>query len=203
MDALLYLAKEGKVSGPFDAQKVESMKQSGDFYTYEWMWDGKSPDWAPVPRKLSSPPNLPAEATKTVTKVAAPTPAATVAKTAAHPAATSPTVAIAAAQPARQSRFQGVEIKASSKTFFAVIFDNRQAIGGEVTQAHSRGAHFVSTPSQTVPLSKGTRASVDLLDETTDRSTKIPSTIESVTRMGDRWVLELAWDACPLLDDSK
>lgn len=195
MDALLYLAKEGKVSGPFDAQKVESMKQSGDFYTYEWMWDGKSPDWAPVPRKLSSPPNLPAEATKTLKKVPGPADSST-------PGVNTPSLAPAAAQPARQSRFQGVEIKASSKTFFAVIFDNRQAIGGEVTQAHSRGAHFVSTPSQTVPLSKGTRASVDLLDETTDRSTKIPSTIESVSRMGDRWVLELAWDACPLLDDA-
>ncbi|MBC7385562.1 MAG: hypothetical protein H7301_05270 [Cryobacterium sp.] len=182
MEALLYLAKEGKVSGPFTPPQVEELKLSGEFYRYEWMWDGEAPDWSAVPRKLTSPPGLPAERTKTLTKI---------------PAAVDTPIL----QPVKVARpFQGVDIQTSSKVFCAVLFDNRQSIGGEVTKAHSRGAHFVSTPSQTTPLSKGTRALVDLLDESNDRSTKIQATVATVSRMGDRWVLELEWSGCPLLD---
>jgi hypothetical protein len=189
MEALLYLAKEGKVSGPFDSKQVESMKASGEFYAYEWMWDGQAPDWSPVPRKLSSPPGLPAEATKTLTRVPA------------DPQAKSATpISQPQAQAPLQTRFQGVEIKKSSKLFYAVLFDNRQTLGGEVSEAHTRGARFISAPTHGTPLPKGSRALVDLLDEATDRSTKIPAQVENVSRMGDRWVIDLAWDSCPLLD---
>jgi len=182
MDAPVYLAKEGKVSGPFEPNQISELKSSGEFYTYEWMWDGKSPDWAPVPRKLTAPPGLPAEKTKTLTKVPASTTAA----------------APAQAQAARP--FQGVDLKTSTKTFCAVLFDSRITLGGEITQAHARGGHFVSTPSQGVPISKGTNALIDVLDESSDRSAKIQANVSSVSRMGDRWVLELEWAGLPLLD---
>lgn len=182
MDAPVYLAKEGKVSGPFEPAQIEELKRSGEFYKYEWMWDGKSPDWAPVPRKLFSPPELPTERVKTVTKVQA-------AETAPAPAAT------------LQSRpFQGADIKTSKKTFCAVLFDSRITLGGEVSQAHARGAKFISTPTQEIPVSRGTNAMIDLLDESTDRAAKLQTSIAGVSRMGDRWVLELEWSSCPLLD---
>lgn len=181
MDAPAYLAKEGKVSGPFEPTQIEAMKRSGEFYTYEWMWDGKSPDWAPVPRKLSSPPGLPAERTKTLTKITV----GEVTKTGAGTNAGS---------------FQGADIKTSAKTFCAVLFDSRVTLGGEVSQVHSRGAKFVSTPTQGIPVSKGTNALIDLLDESSDRSAKLQTSITTVSRMGDRWVLELEWANCPLLD---
>lgn len=192
MDAPAYLAKDGKVSGPYEPAQIEELKSSGEFYKYEWMWDGKSPDWTPVPRKLSSPPGLPAETTKTLTKI----PPSETSKTGitVSPSQTS-------APAAQQSRpFQGVDIKTSKKTFCAVLFDSRVTLGGEVTQAHSRGAKFVSTPTHDIPVSKGTNALIDLLDESSDRSAKIQTSITTVSRMGDRWVLELEWSSCPLLD---
>lgn len=193
MDAPVYLAKEGKVSGPFEPAQIEELRRSGEFYKYEWMWDGKSPDWAPVPRKLSSPPGLPAETTKTLTKI----PVAETTKTGITVAPShSPNTAPAAVAGA----FHGADIKTSAKSFCAVLFDSRVTLGGEVTQAHSRGAHFVSTPTQDIPVSKGTNALIDLLDESTDRSAKLQTTISKVSRMGDRWVLELEWADCPLLD---
>jgi hypothetical protein len=181
MDAATYLAKEGKVTGPFDASRIEEMKASGEFYKYEWMWDGQSPDWAPVPRQLASPPALP-EPSKKITRIsvdqtAAPQPAA-----------------------AQSKPFAGADIKTSKKVFCAVLFDTRLTIGGEVSQAHSRGGKFISTPTHQVPVSKGSNAILDLLDESTDRSAKIQSSVVGVSRMGDRWVLELEWQACPLLD---
>ncbi len=181
MDAPVYLAKEGKVSGPFEPAQIEALRKSGEFYTYEWMWDGKSPDWAPVPRKLSSPPILPAE--RTLTKVTV----------------TEKTKTGAGAPAAQSSTFHGADIKTSTKKFYAVLFDSRITLGGEVSQVHSRGAHFVSTPTHDIPVSKGTNALIDLLDEGTDRSAKLQTTISSVSRMGDQWVLELEWADCPLL----
>jgi hypothetical protein len=183
MDATVYLAKEGKVSGPFDSKKIEEMKASGEFYRYEWMWDGQSPDWSPVPRKLHSPPALPdsapeREKTKTTTT----------------------TVSPAAASSAAAKPFKNVDIETSNQVFYAVLFDSRTTLGGEVSQAHSRGGKFISGPTQATPFSKGSTALVDLLDEKTDRSAKVQAQIGSVSRMGDRWMLELEWASCPLID---
>ncbi len=189
MDAPVFLAREGKVTGPFDSKKIEEMKASGEFYKYEWMWDGQSPDWSPVPRKLASPPPLPEDRTRTLTKV----PGAEAGKS---PAATQPAPA---AKTSGSQPYAGVELKTSAKTFCAVLFDSRLTIGGEVSQAHSRGGKFISTPSQSLPVSKGAVVLLDLLDESTDRSTKIQSSVSQVSRMGDRWVLDLEWPGCPLL----
>lgn len=185
MDAPMYLSKEGKVSGPYEPSQIEELKRSGEFYTYEWMWDGKSPDWSAVPRKPSLPPGLPTETTKTLTKI-----------TVTESAKTGNTVP--ASEKTKPSK--GVDIKTSAKTFCAVIFDSRVTLGGEVSLAHSRGAKFISTPTHDVPVSKGTSALIDLLDESSDRSAKLQTSILNVSRMGDRWVLELEWANCPLLD---
>lgn len=184
MDAPVYLAKEGKVAGPFDPKKIEAMKASGEFYKYEWMWDGQSPDWAPVPRKLHSPPALPAGAVQEKEKTTT----------------TTVKVATAAAPAASKPSFQGVDIETSKQVFCAVLFDNRTTLGGEVSQAHSRGGKFVSNPTQAVPFSKGATALLDVLDEKSDKSVKVQTQIASVSRMGDRWMLELEWNSNPLVD---
>ncbi len=184
MESQVFLAKEGKVSGPFDANQIEAMKRSGEFYRFEWMWDGQSPDWSPVPRNLASPPPLPEERTQTQVPGA---------ETKVSPA-TNRSAPVAAKSP-----FAGADIKTSEKTFCAVLFDNRLTIGGEVTQAHARGGKFVSTPSQSTPIQKGATALLDLLDEANDRSTKIQTQVLQVSRMGDRWVLDLEWAQLPLL----
>jgi hypothetical protein len=190
MESLTYLAKAGKVLGPFDQKQITEMKNSGEFYKFEWMWDGQSPDWSPVPRQLTSPPSLP-EPSKTITRIS-------VDQTATHDAKKSAPTPVAVS--AKGASFHGADIKTSAKTFCAVLFDTRLTIGGEVSQAHSRGGKFISTPTHQVPVSKGSNALLDLLDEATDRSTKIQTSVTSVSRMGDRWVLELEWSAMPLLD---
>ncbi len=193
MELPTYLAKAGKVTGPFDAKHIATMKSSGEFYTYEWMWDGQSPDWSPVPRQLTSPPSLP-EPSKSVTRITVDQTSTSIdVKSSASKAA--PASASASAKP-----FGGADIKTSNKTFCAVLFDTRLTIGGEVSHAHSRGGKFISTPTHSVPVSRGSNALLDLLDESTDRSTKIQTSITNVSRMGDRWVLDLEWSSMPLLD---
>jgi hypothetical protein len=192
MELPTYLAKAGKVTGPFDATHIEAMKASGEFYTYEWMWDGQSPDWAPVPRQLASPPALP-EPSKTITRITVDQTSTAIDAKAARGAPAPKTVSA-------KGSFHGADIKTSDQTFCAVLFDTRLTIGGEVSHAHSRGGKFISTPTHQVPVSKGSNALLDLLDERTDRSTKIHASVTNVSRMGDRWVLDLEWSSMPLLD---
>lgn len=40
-----YLAKAGKVSGPFSSTEIEWMRLSGEIAAYTWLWDGA---WSPV-----------------------------------------------------------------------------------------------------------------------------------------------------------
>ena len=161
-----YLAKDGKVFGPYDATKIAALRKSGEFFTYEWMWDGKSPDWSPVPRKLHNPPPLPGNEEVKLTG----------------------------------KKREGVEIEASNKAFCAIAFDTRSSLAGEVSGAHSRGAKFVSNPSEHTPFSKGSTIWVDLLDEAADRSAKVKSVVTQVSRMGTQWVMELEWGGCPLIE---
>lgn len=175
MDSPSYLAKNGKVYGPYEAAKIAELKASGDFYDYEWMWDGQAPDWAPVPRKLKSPPPLPGGVT--------------------------PQVAPSAPGQKRPppSPMKSVEIETSKKLFPAICFDNRTTMGGEVSHAHSRGGRFVSLPNSPSVFPKGATVSVDLLDEAADKTAKIKSVVSGVSRLDNRWVLELEWGECPLL----
>ncbi len=62
----IYLAKNGKTVGPFTPDQISEMTESGELHRYEWIWDGSSPDWKPVPRKAKAPPPRPEI---TVTKV--------------------------------------------------------------------------------------------------------------------------------------
>jgi hypothetical protein len=190
MDALTYLSKDGKVSGPFDSKQVESMKASGEFFTYEWMWDGQAPDWSPVPRK--APPPLPpsggapAATEKTKTSI-------TVTESAPAAAKTAPAAAKA------KTAATSTNVTVSKKSFAAVLFDGRQTLGGAIEGASSKGARFLSNPSNSVPFSKGASANVDMLDESSDRSAKVLAQITGVSRMGDRWAIDLEWAGCPLL----
>lgn len=174
MSAPTYLAKDGKVFGPYDSAKVEELRASGKFFEYEWMWDGEAPDWSPVPRKLKSPPPLPGGAIPTV----------------------APTIAVASTPPKPK---QNVVIETSDKSFCAIAYNNRLTMGGEVSQAHSRGGRFVSAVGADTPFPKGTTIWLDLLDESNDKSAKVKSVVSGVSRLDTRWVIELEWGGCPLL----
>lgn len=198
MDAPAYLAKEGKVSGPFVPSQIEEMKRTGEFYKFEWMWDGHSPDWSPVPRSMA-PPKLPDEMPMVPTseKVPAAEKVPTAEKTITR-------IAVDQNVPLSEAKTSGTGViktpSNGAKVFCAVLFDSRTTLGGEVTQAHARGGKFISTPSHNVPVSRGGQAVLDLLDEATDRSTKVQTSIIGVSRMGDRWVVDLEWTSCPLID---
>jgi hypothetical protein len=57
----IWLSKEGKTEGPFTPSQVESLKSSGDYKKYTWIWSAKSKNWEPI-YPAPPPPTLPKKA---------------------------------------------------------------------------------------------------------------------------------------------
>lgn len=67
---MYYLAKSGKVSGPFDAHQFEQLKRSGEIDQYSWYWEPKSDQWTPIdPPPLNAPVNAANSTTKKSRKI--------------------------------------------------------------------------------------------------------------------------------------
>src|SRR5258708_352348 len=68
-DQGIWLSKEGKTEGPFSPSQVETMKSSGEYKKYTWIWSAKSKNWEPIypaPPPMAPPPAQKAEAAKKV-----------------------------------------------------------------------------------------------------------------------------------------
>jgi hypothetical protein len=63
----IWLSREGKTEGPFSPSQVESMKSSGEYKKYTWIWSAKSKNWEPI-YPAPPPPALPKK-TETAKKV--------------------------------------------------------------------------------------------------------------------------------------
>jgi hypothetical protein len=65
----IWLSKEGKTEGPFSPSQVETMKSSGEYKKYTWIWSAKSKNWEPIypaPPPPAPTPAKKAETAKTV-----------------------------------------------------------------------------------------------------------------------------------------
>lgn len=180
MQSKQFLSKDGKVFGPYSEADLKAMKEKGEYYQYEWYWDGTSPDWTPVPKQGSTPPPLPFPdsfpKTGTQTKIEV-----------SHSELKVPAKKVSLEKP-------------SQKSFCAIAFDQRHSLGGEVMHATSSGGTFFSTPHSSTAFPKGSTVWLDLLDEETDKSAKIRCTVQGIKREGSQWILDLDWDSCPLIN---
>src|SRR3954471_17662389 len=61
----VYLARQGKVSGPYTEDQVAELSASGELERYSWVWRSVTPGWHPLDAMPSGPPEslpvLPAE----------------------------------------------------------------------------------------------------------------------------------------------
>ena len=64
MSTKIFLAKSGKISGPFRAEQIEEMRVEGGLTAYSWIWDESRPAWEaldPAPAELPGKPLVPAK----------------------------------------------------------------------------------------------------------------------------------------------
>jgi hypothetical protein len=208
------LAKNGKTFGPYLPQEVEQMKLSGEFFEFEWLWDGSSPDWSrvpppapppPPPRSAPTVPAAPAAAAQT-----APQPAAGIQlpprpgvvsqpqnPTQAQPQTQTPTLA---ARPQQQQAQPAREIKRTDREFQVICHDFHRLLSGTATQVTSVGCRLVCAETGHAPhLVPQSKVWMDLLDEKSDRSVTIKVTLGALTKEGDRWVYQVSWENNPLV----
>ncbi len=220
---LVYLGKDGKTFGPFSVAEVEAMKISGEFYRYEWMWDGQSPNWVLVPPPAPPPPPPPPTGVQGPA-IPPPSSAAAAAAVAATQAASSPQTQTQAqpAKPlsyAKETRTMEVPagkftnpastgtasaadapIRKTSQTFQALCHDYHRVVAGRAVEVTSRGCQMVcKDASLAPPFMKNSQVWMDLYDEPTDRSVTLRVTLAQLNRKGEDWVYDVSWENCPLL----
>ena len=69
---LIYLGKDGKVSGPFTSGQIEELRQSGELYSYTYIWDKKTSGWKAIEEEVELPdvlPGLPPQGNNDATRV--------------------------------------------------------------------------------------------------------------------------------------
>jgi hypothetical protein len=168
-----YLAKNGKTFGPFGPEEIEDLKESGEFFKYEYFWDGTAPEWSRVPPPVPPPPMPGASAPKPAPQ--------------------------AAAAPAKQAASEP-QVVMSSKQFQAVCHDFHRLLSGTARNVTSAGCELVSEQEgETSAFASGAKVWIDLLDEPTDRSVTLQVNVGVVKREGKHWVYQIQWKSNPLL----
>ena len=224
MDRQIFLARHGKTEGPFTETQLEELTASGEFYKYEWMWDGQSPDWQPVPRRAKAPPPRPEV---TITKIEAPaasfTPDAE-ADEVPEEDYDSEDAVVAAPVPAAKSksRYERDELKSDrsataiqtssksaksprssstttgeGKRYSAILYDHEKAFSGKVWKKNEKSAKFL-TGSSHHPFKMGQVVWVDLLQEEKDQAYKMRGAIENIQHSTDGWEMTLLLDSFPI-----
>lgn len=171
-----YLARDGKNSGPFTKDEIESMRGKGELRSFHWMWDPSMGNWMP----LSAPPSPPGAAETQRDESPTPTP--------------SPTPE--AAQPQKRVAVR----KAVERTIEAVCHDNRSLVSGTIEALTEYGCELLVEDHEAGPVfSKRIPLRLNLLDPNTGESTDISAQLEGVSRRDGRWAYRLRWESCPEL----
>lgn len=189
-DQLTYLGKDGKTFGPFQDAEIEAMKISGEFYRFEWKFDGSSPEWTRIVPPVAEPPKppLPPASSGNTGAIAQPTPTVEATRTMVMPSSQKASGAAKSTGPA------------SNRVFQAICHDFSRVMSGKVVQPGVTGGKLVCTDVIThPPFVRGTTVWMDLLEEASDRSVKIKATLTDLHRENQTWVYSVAWDSCPLL----
>jgi hypothetical protein len=181
MDRQIFLARHGKTAGPFNDSQIQEMTDNGELYRYEWIWDGESPDWKPVPRKAKAPPPRPEV---TITKIESP---ADIEEDIA------PLKTSAAATKATKSKPTPA---LDSKKYSAILYDHEKAFAGKVSKTSDKSAIFL-TASPHHPFKMGQVIWVDLLVEEKDLAYKIRGAIEAIQHSSNGWEMTIRLDQFP------
>lgn len=164
-----YLSRNGEVSGPFSEEQFHSIKASGEFYLYEWYWDGQAPDWLVIPKNKPNLPPLPTIKSNPPEfkepKIATPTVSKTV---------TPPT------------------FKVSHSKYAAIVYDQRAILSGDLDVKDQNSAIFTSFQPIKIPFGLGEELYIDCLDEKNDKATKVKAKVLQIRTQEELAVLDLA-----------
>lgn len=164
-----YLARDGKNTGPFTSDQIESMRGSGELSGFQWMWDPSIGNWMP----LGAPP--------------APPSTASTASTAETPSARK--------SPSKEKQERRAK---ADRVIEAVCHDNHALVSGTLDAMTESGCELLVESAEAGQVfSKRVPVRLNLLDPKTGESTDISARLEGVSRKDGRWAYRLRWDSLP------
>lgn len=172
-----YLGKAKKISGPFTAAQIETMREDGSIERYSWILDSKSAQWTPLDPMPALPAQLASQAEAlNSAQSSVPSTRAT------HKITQDITPQICEA-------IQGLE---------ALCCGREKVISGQLTDAGNWGCELVSrTPGAAPAFNAKSQVLLNLLDPSSKRSIQVQARVASVARKGGKWTYRLHWRALP------
>lgn len=183
MERQIFLARNGKTTGPYTELQIEEMTENGELYKYEWIWDGESPDWTPVPKKGKTPPPKP---DVTITKIEVPDEAEVLLAT--------PSPTLKKTQTLNTHQTQN---EMHSKKFSTILYDNEKSLSGKLWKIDSSHAKFLTNTHQD-PHKIGQTVWVDILNDEKDMAYKARCAINSIQlNPQNEWEMTLFIESFP------
>lgn len=170
----VYLARHGKVSGPYSEEDLTGMSARGELDRYAWVWRSVTPGWQPLdPMPMGPPDSLPA-----LPSEGPPTQAARLAP-----------------QPSRK------HLKLVGDVIEGICHDYRNVVAGKIVSVSESGCELWvdATGSSTPKFSERAKVYLNLLNSKNGQTMDIVARLQGVSHSRDGWTYRLAWESVPEL----
>ena len=183
-----YLARSGRVFGPYNDADFASMKNQGELDRFSWIWSETKNAWEPL--DLPPPPLVLETKSAPELPPAREMPAAPPSTPPARPARPAAPQPPAHNPPPLSRKFnQGIE---------AVCHDFHQVISGVLDTISESGCSVIAKESSSSPaFGRKSHLLLSLLDPSTGNSMNVKAKLASASREGGKWHYRLQWESCP------
>ena len=175
LQTVYYLARRGKIDGPFDKDQYQKMQSENELSKYSWIWSQSEGTWKPI----DPPPSLTPQGGKIVSHEE-----------------------LQLKRAAKQISVGKLSAKEQKKlsTLLVICHDQRNAISGHLDEIGPGGANLVTQDHSSLPkLGQNGKVLLNLLDSKSGKSINVDAKISSVSKQGHQWTYRLLWKQVPHL----
>jgi hypothetical protein len=186
---MIFLAKGGKITGPFTTEQFNQFKHSGELDRFSWYWDARGADWKPIDPAPLSAPEMPHEMPPEISKDAhARPPSDELSQRRAQVVPPKPT-------PSRQpstARASRVEI---------LVHDFKSVATAKIRHISELGCEIVvpAGGAHSAPFSEKASVMLNLYDPSSEESMDIAASIHGLTHESEGLVYRIRWSDAPEL----
>jgi hypothetical protein len=198
---LFFLAKNKKITGPFESEEIESLRLCGQISAYTWLWKQGDDHWTPI----DPPPAIPTTHASSGISSAGKSDLASILSPSSsaetkhpyHQPDQGPTP-----PPFRPQQRPPALRNVSPEAYRVILFDHQNAVSGWLLSAHEGGCEIRSDQDGADPLfvQKST-ACLSLHDTRSGDALKVNVRLSAVQRTDGAWSYRLRWNALPALED--
>ncbi len=167
----VYLAKAGRVSGPYSESDLERMRASGELERFAWVWTSSAPSWQPLdpmPAPLDEN-NLPES------------------------------LAEVAPLPRRPEQHQQRRPMRAVQDIEGVCHDYRNVVAGRVVRVTDSGCELLVDGGSTPKWNAQAKLYLNLLNSRNGQTIDVVAHLAGVSHSREGWTYRLDWESVPEL----